>query len=253
MEIKKLTKLSEINKYANWFSSKWGISLCAYLESMKESIEKKKAVPSWFLAFDGSLIAGGVGIIANDFHEHKDLTPNICALFVEEAYRGKGLAGELLQTACDECLKDGIKKVYLLTDHKRFYERYGWKFYADVKNENEDSASRLYIKKISPKSNYKEMVYQYLKLIPKGRVSTYGDVAAYLGNKKLARVVGNILHDNPDPIGQPCFKIVNSEGRLSSVFGGDGPDLQKARLEKDGVTVTNYHVDLSKYRWKIGR
>ena len=44
----------------------------------------------------------------------------------------------------------------------------------------------------------KEKVYKYLTNIPKGKVVTYGQIAEYLGNKKLARVVGNILHNNPD-------------------------------------------------------
>ena len=44
----------------------------------------------------------------------------------------------------------------------------------------------------------KEKVYEFLRTIPKGKVVTYGQIAEYLGNKKLARVVGNILHNNPD-------------------------------------------------------
>ena len=49
----------------------------------------------------------------------------------------------------------------------------------------------------------KEKVYAYLKTIPKGKVTTYGQIAQYLGNKHLARTVGNILHDNPDPSQYP--------------------------------------------------
>ena len=44
----------------------------------------------------------------------------------------------------------------------------------------------------------KEQVYEYLRIIPQGKVVTYGQIAEYLGNKNLARVVGNILHNNPD-------------------------------------------------------
>ncbi len=250
MEIKKLAHKGDIEKYATWFSAKWGIPLEAYVESMNESLIKKSAVPSWFLMFDEDITVGGIGIIANDFHERTDLTPNICALYVEQPYRNKGIAGKLLEVACDECLKFGITNVYLITDHTSFYERYGWKFFTMVKNSYEDSYGRLYVKKLDNQQNYKEKVYQYLKMIPQGRVSTYGDIAEYLGNKKLARVVGNVLHNNPDPIGQPCFKIVNRQGKLAAHFG-DGIELQRERLKNDGVEVIDDQVDLKRYHWSI--
>ena len=96
----------------------------------------------------------------------------------------------------------------------------------------------------------KQKVYDYLKNIPKGKVVTYGQIAEYLGNKKLARIVGNILHVNPDPISQPCYKVVNSKGELSHNFGDGGIDEQKKRLENDGIEVIDYQVDLNRYQWK---
>ena len=96
----------------------------------------------------------------------------------------------------------------------------------------------------------KEKVYNYLKSIPKGKVVTYGQIAESIGNRNLARVVGNILHKNPDPINQPCYKVVNNRGRLSLNFGDGGIEVQKKRLEDDGVEVIDYHVDLEKYQWK---
>lgn len=94
----------------------------------------------------------------------------------------------------------------------------------------------------------KEEVYEFLKTIPKGKVVTYGQIAEYLGNKKLCRVVGNILHNNPDPIGQPCYKVVNSKGELSRNFGDGGIEIQKKRLQNDGIEVINYKVNLKKYQ-----
>ena len=44
----------------------------------------------------------------------------------------------------------------------------------------------------------KEEIYDFLRTIPKGKVVTYSQIAEHLGNKKLARVVGNVLHNNPD-------------------------------------------------------
>lgn len=94
----------------------------------------------------------------------------------------------------------------------------------------------------------KEKVFEYLKTIPKGKVVTYGDIANYLGNKNLSRVVGNILHKNPNPNKYPCYKVVTSKGRLSNNFAFGGIDEQKQRLEKDGIEVINYKVDLKKYK-----
>lgn len=96
----------------------------------------------------------------------------------------------------------------------------------------------------------KEKVYNYLTLIPKGKVTTYGEIAKYLGNKGLARVVGNILHVNKDGDKYPCYKVVNSKGRLSSNYGFGGFSEQKRRLEEDGIIVINGKVDLDKYLWK---
>ncbi len=90
-----------------------------------------------------------------------------------------------------------------------------------------------------------ERIYAYLRMLPKGKVATYGQVAEYLGDKHLARVVGNILHVNPDPDANPCFRIVNSEGHLARHFGAPGGiENQRARMEADGIEVRNYRVDL---------
>ncbi|MBR0400046.1 MAG: MGMT family protein [Mogibacterium sp.] len=67
----------------------------------------------------------------------------------------------------------------------------------------------------------------------------------------LARVVGNLLHVNPDPQRYPCYKVVNSQGRLTGRFAFGGINVQKERLENDGVEVSDdYIVDLSVYQWR---
>lgn len=96
----------------------------------------------------------------------------------------------------------------------------------------------------------KQKVYNFLRTIPKGKVVTYAQIAEYLGNKNLCRVVGNILHNNPDPIGYPCYKVVNSKGELSKNFGDGGIEVQKQRLLADGIEVVNYKVDLKRYKMK---
>lgn len=95
-----------------------------------------------------------------------------------------------------------------------------------------------------------QKVFDYLTLIPKGKVVTYKQVAEYLGNKGLARTVGNILHKNPDGDKYPCYKVLNSKGELADAFVFGGKSVQKERLEKEGIKVTNDKVNLEIYQWK---
>ena len=98
------------------------------------------------------------------------------------------------------------------------------------------------------KYKVKEKVYEFLRTIPKGKVVTYGQIAAYLGNKHLARVVGNILHHNPDESKYPCYKVVDSKGNLSKHFAFGGIEKQKEKLEKEGIVVKDYQVNLKQYK-----
>ncbi len=90
-------------------------------------------------------------------------------------------------------------------------------------------------------------IYEAVKRIPKGRVATYGQVAALAGDKKMARAVGNALHRNPDPDSIPCYRVVNSKGELSGEFAFGGAGAQQKLLEADGIEVTGGKVDLEKY------
>lgn len=93
-----------------------------------------------------------------------------------------------------------------------------------------------------------EEILKYLLTVPKGKVVTYGQIAEFLGNKNLSRTVGNALHRNPDGDKYPCYKVVNSKGELSKNYAFGGIEEQKKRLEKDGIKVVNYKVDLEKYK-----
>lgn len=96
----------------------------------------------------------------------------------------------------------------------------------------------------------KEKVYEFLTTVPKGKVVTYGQIAEYLGNKKLARAVGNILHNNPDPIKYPCYKVVDRNGNLSKNYAFGGIEKQKQLLESDGILVNGNKIDLDKYKMR---
>lgn len=129
---------------AHWFHQKWGVPQEAYLECMDDYLIGKTEY-GWFLCMDGNNIVGGLGVIENDFHNRKDLTPNICAVYTESEYRCKGIAGQLLDMAVSDLRSKGVSPVYLLTDHTGFYERYGWEFFCMVQGDGESELSRMYI------------------------------------------------------------------------------------------------------------
>ena len=128
---------------AQWFSSKWGVPKEAYLECMEDYLSEKTEY-GWYLCLDGDKIIGGMGVIENDFHERKDLAPNVCAVYTEPDYRGKGIAGRLLDFTVDEMKSKHITPIYLITDHVGFYERYGWEFFCMVQG-SDPEPSRMYI------------------------------------------------------------------------------------------------------------
>lgn len=105
----------------------------------------------------------------------------------------------------------------------------------------------------SPK-NEKEMntferIYEVVRSIPYGKVATYGQVATYAGNPRLARVVGYALHSNPDPFSIPCYRVVNRLGGLAPSFAFGGLKSQQLLLEAEGIEVSEGRVDLSRYLW----
>lgn len=99
----------------------------------------------WYLCLDGGNIIGGLGIIQNDFHDRKDLAPNVCAVYTEEAYRGQGIAERLLNLAVEDMRAKGISPLYLVTDHIGFYERYGWEFLCMAHEDDSGNETRVYI------------------------------------------------------------------------------------------------------------
>ena len=129
---------------AEWFHRKWGVPQEAYLECMDAYLNEETEF-GWYLCLDDDKIVGGVGVIDNDFHDRKDLSPNVCAVYTDEAYRKQGIAGTLLNMTVDDLRSKGITPVYLVTDHTGFYERYGWEFLCMVQGEGEPNMTRMYI------------------------------------------------------------------------------------------------------------
>lgn len=129
---------------AAWFHSKWKVPQEAYLACM-EAYLKNETDYGWYLCLDEDKIIGGLGVIENDFHNRKDLAPNVCAVYTEKEYRCNGIAGHLLDMAVEDMKSKGITPVYLITDHTGFYERYGWEFLCMVQGDDEPGMSRMYI------------------------------------------------------------------------------------------------------------
>ena len=145
-EIVRLCDASELKECAaEWFHQKWGVPSEAYLESIEACLAATGAVPQWYLAMADGRILGGLGVIENDFHDRKDLAPNVCAVYTEESERGKGIAGALLGFVCEDMAQRGVDTLYLVTDHTSFYERYGWEFLCMAQGDGEPEPTRLYI------------------------------------------------------------------------------------------------------------
>jgi len=95
-----------------------------------------------------------------------------------------------------------------------------------------------------------ERIYEVVKSIPRGKVASYGQVAAYAGNPRWARVVGYALHVNPDPDNIPCFRVVTREGKLSEAFAFGGENRQRELLENEGVEfLPDGRVDMKRFVW----
>ena len=94
-------------------------------------------------------------------------------------------------------------------------------------------------------------IYEAVRKIPKGKVATYGQIAELAGDKKMARAVGNALHNNPDPERIPCYRVVNAKGELAGGFAFGGAEVQAGLLETDGIQLTDGKVDLKKYGMKL--
>lgn len=130
-----------LEKMAGWFQHTFGIPAEVYRESMKQCLGGGK-VPQWYVWMEDGVILGGMGVIENDFHSRTDLAPNVCAVYVDEPYRGRGIAGKLLDFVCLDMAGMGIDTLYLITNHTSLYERYGWEFYCTA--DTEDGPGRIY-------------------------------------------------------------------------------------------------------------
>lgn len=99
--------------------------------------------------------------------------------------------------------------------------------------------------------DFDKRVFEVVDRIPKGKVATYGQIAAMIGAPRSARFVGFALRRNPAPVSTPCHRVVFADGRICEGYAFGGPGVQQALLQDEGVVfVDETHVDLHTCRWK---
>lgn len=91
-----------------------------------------------------------------------------------------------------------------------------------------------------------DKVYKVVKKIPRGKVTTYGTIAKFVGITN-PRVVGYALHVNKDPDNIPCHRVVNAKGGLAKGYAFGGLGIQKQLLKQEGISFEGDRVDLDKY------
>lgn len=97
---------------------------------------------------------------------------------------------------------------------------------------------------------FPERVHDVVRLIPPGRVTTYGRIARYLGAPRSARMVGYAMHRCPDDVSEIAHRVVNRDGELTGGWSWGHPAIMRGLLEDEGVTFSDeYRVDLSRHLW----
>lgn len=137
-------------KAIQYFQSKWASesSLMVYDDCISNSILTTNPLPQWYLLVDGDVIIGCAGLITNDFISRMDLYPWICALYIEQDYRGNSYGALLLDKAKEDAKKAGFTHAYLCTDHIGYYEKYGFT-YLGLGYHPWGESSRIYMTKLS--------------------------------------------------------------------------------------------------------
>lgn len=101
-----------------------------------------------------------------------------------------------------------------------------------------------------PEQGFPERVFEVIRKIPYGRVTTYGRIARYLGAPRSARMVGYALHRCPDDVSDIAHRVVNRDGDLTGGWSWGHPAVMRGLLEDEGVTFCEeYRVDLSRHLW----
>ncbi len=133
MNVKSLRKYPHLRKIAiEYTQQKWASenSMMVYQDCINHSISTPSPLPHWYLLMDGGKVIGCAGLITNDFISRMDLYPWVCAVYIEEAYRGNNYVSLLLDAAKKDAKAGGFAHLYLATDHMGYYENFGFEYLA---------------------------------------------------------------------------------------------------------------------------
>jgi N-acetylglutamate synthase-like GNAT family acetyltransferase len=121
------------DKAIKYIQNKWANenTLKLYEDCITHSLKTDNSLPIWYLLENRGEIIGCAGLISNDFISRMDLWPWVCALYIEEDYRGISLGEKLLLKIQEDTKDAGFNKLYLCTNHIGYYEKYGFSYIGD--------------------------------------------------------------------------------------------------------------------------
>ena len=121
----------QLNRFLDFFIRHWHNDVI-YRNCMTACLDSDSPLPHWYLLMNkDNEIIGGAGLITNDFISRMDLWPWLCALYVEEPYRGNAYGAELINHIINEAAQLGFNHLYLCTDHVGYYEKYGFEYLSE--------------------------------------------------------------------------------------------------------------------------
>jgi len=135
----------QLELFLNFFVRHWH-NEAVYRDCLTACLSSASPLPQWYLLVNqADDIIGGAGLITNDFISRMDLWPWLCALYIEELYRGKAYGKELIEHVRREAARLGFAHLYLCTGHIGYYEKYDFEYLGDGHHPWSES-SRIYHK-----------------------------------------------------------------------------------------------------------